>query len=114
MAARAVASGRCVVVLVTCPTGATARRLARHVVQRRLAACVNIVPLVHSVYRWNGKTEQSREALLVIKSTAGRFAALRRGIRALHPYHVPEIIALPLVAGHPPYLAWVRQSVTKR
>jgi len=103
-----------VVVLVTCPTGATARRLARHVVQRRLAACVNIVPLVHSVYRWKGKIERSREVLLVMKSTAARFPALQRGILARHPYDVPEIIALPLIAGHLPYLAWVRQSVTVR
>jgi len=103
-----------VVVLVTCPTGSVARRLARQLISRQLAACVNVLPLVHSVYRWKGAIEQSREALLVIKSTAGRFAALRRGILGLHPYDVPEIIALPLVAGHTPYLAWVRRSVTGR
>ena len=113
MAGRAVASARCVVVLVTCPTGAVARRLARQIVRRRLAACVNVLPPVQSVYRWKGNIEQSREALLVIKSTAARFQALRRGVLALHPYDVPEIIALPIVAGHPPYLAWVRQSVIR-
>lgn len=114
MAARAVASARCVVVLVTCPTGAVARRLARQIIRRRLAACVNILSPVQSVYRWKGHIEQSREALLVIKSTAARFQALRRGVLSLHPYDVPEIIALPVVAGHPPYLAWIRQSVIER
>jgi len=114
MAARAVASARCVVVLVTCPTGLVARRLARQLIQRRLAACVNVLPLIHSVYRWKGAIEQSREALLVIKSTAGRFAALRRGILAAHPYDTPEVIALPVVAGHLPYLRWIRQSVVGR
>jgi len=114
MPARASASTRCIVVLVTCPTGTVARQLAQHIIQRRLAACVNIVPLVHSVYRWKGKIERSREALLVMKSTAACFQALRRGILTRHPYDVPEIIALPLIAGHLPYLAWVRQSVAVR
>ena len=99
-----------VVVLVTCPTLAVARRLARHVIGRRLAACVNIVPSVESVFRWNGKIEHSRESLLVIKTTAQSIERLRRALIALHPYDVPEVIALPVVAGHLPYLAWVRSS----
>lgn len=106
---------RALVVLVTCPSKAQARRLARALVTGRVAACVNILPgAVSSIYRWNGKTEQARETLLIIKTTARRFDALRRAIAALHPYQVPEIIALPITAGHPPYLAWVGRSVSPR
>ena len=106
---------RAVVVLVTCPSRARAQRLARALVAGRLAACVNVLPgAVDSIYRWNGKTEQAREVLLMIKTTARRFEALTRGILALHPYQVPEIIALPVAAGYPPYLAWVGQSVSSR
>lgn len=106
---------RAIVVLVTCPSKAQAQRLARMLVAQRLAACVNILPgTVNSIYRWNGKTEQARETLLIIKTTARRFDALRRAILAWHPYQVPEIIALPITAGHPPYLAWVSRSVSPR
>ena len=96
-----------VVVLVTCPTAAVARRLARRLIRSRVAACVNAVPAVESTFRWQGKIERCREALLVIKTTAAGFERLRRAVLRLHPYDVPEIIALPVVAGHPPYLRWV-------
>lgn len=99
------------VVLVTCPSGSVARRLATSMVKQRLAACVNIVPRLQSVFRWRGKVEQATEALLIIKTTARRFPALARGIRAGHPYDVPEIIALPITQGSAPYLAWVANSV---
>ena len=95
------------VALVTCPSPAVARRLARRLVDERVAACVNVVLGVESTFRWQGKVERCREALLLIKTTAARFKELRRAVLRLHPYDVPEIIALPVVAGHPPYLRWV-------
>jgi len=104
---------RIVVVLVTCPTPAVGRRLARELVRLRLAACVNVLPGVESVFRWRGKVDRSREALLVIKTTRARFAALRRKVLSLHPYDLPEVIALPVAAGHPPYLRWVASSVRR-
>ena len=97
--------------LVTCPTKAAATRIATRLVEGRLAACVNVVHAVDSVFRWQGKTEYCRETLLVIKTTAVRFNALKRAILTLHPYDVPEVIALPITAGHSPYLAWVASSV---
>jgi len=100
-----------VVVLVTCPSRAVARRLAEVLIRRRLAACVNILPGVESIFTWKGKTDHSREVLLLIKTTARVFDRLRRTIEALHPYDVPEIIALPLQAGHQPYLDWVHRAV---
>ncbi len=102
---------RVIVVLVTCPTPAVARRLAQHLVTKRLAACVNIIPGVESLFWWQGKLDRCREALLVIKTTADGFERLRRAIRQQHPYHAPEIIALPVLRGHRPYLNWVLQTV---
>jgi periplasmic divalent cation tolerance protein len=99
-----------VVVLVTCPDLKTGRRIAEALVGRRLAACVNLLPGVSSVFRWEGKVDRAREALLIIKTTAGRFEALRRQVLRLHPYEVPEVIAMPIAAGHQPYLRWVSQS----
>ena len=101
-----------VVVLVTCPSPAVARRVAQRLVVDHVAACVNVVPSVESTFRWQGKIERCREALLVIKTTAARFERLRRAVLRLHPYGVPEIIALPVVAGYPPYLQWVVSSTS--
>ena len=103
----------CIVVFVTCPNRAIARRIATALVTRRLAACVNLLPVIESTFRWQGKIDRCREALLVIKTTRPRFAALRRAVVGLHPYDVPEVIALPVVDGHPPYLTWVRRSVSR-
>ncbi|MBI4340653.1 MAG: divalent-cation tolerance protein CutA [Candidatus Omnitrophica bacterium] len=104
------ASSRVIVVLVTCPTAAVARRLARHLVTSRLAACVNIVPGLESLFWWQGKLDRCREALLLIKTTSGGFERLRRDIRRHHPYESPEIIALPVRQGDPAYLQWVRAN----
>lgn len=101
-----------IVVLVTCPTLAVARRLATQLVKRRLAACVNVVPAVESTFRWQGKIDRCTETLLVIKTTNARFERLRRAVVELHPYEVPEVIAVPIVAGHRPYLSWVSSSVS--
>jgi periplasmic divalent cation tolerance protein len=101
-----------IVVLVTCGSAKEARKIARALVERRLAACVNVLQTpVQSVYRWKGKVESTREVLLAIKTTRKRFAALQRAVRALHSYDVPEIIALPIAAGEHNYLAWLSDSV---
>jgi periplasmic divalent cation tolerance protein len=89
------------------PDGESAHALARHLVERRLAACVNILPAVRSVYRWEGKTEEADEVTVMIKSTKCAYPALEATIRAMHEYDVPEIIALPIVAGLPAYLDWL-------
>ena len=100
-----------VVVLVTCPTRASARRVGERVIAERAAACVNIVPGLVSLYRWKGRVERAPEVLLVIKTTAFGFGRLRRTILRVHPYDTPEIIALPISASHPPYRRWVVSSV---
>lgn len=100
------------VVYVTAPR-TEAPGLARAVVERRLAACVNIVPEVRSIYRWQGAVHDDAEALMIMKTTADRFEALRRAVVDLHSYDVCEIIALPITAGHPPYLDWITSSVAE-
>jgi periplasmic divalent cation tolerance protein len=88
-----------------------ARRIAAVLVEERLAACCNIVPAVESLYRWEGKFEHTIEALVIIKTTDERFDGVKARIRELHEYDVPELIALPVVDGLAPYLAWLGQSV---
>ena len=95
------------IVLTTCPDAASAERIARALVEEGLAACVNILPPMRSIYRWKGKIEDASEQLLIIKSTVARFPAIRDRLRALHPYELPEIIAVPIVDGLPEYLAWL-------
>jgi periplasmic divalent cation tolerance protein len=95
------------VVLVTAPSPEKAAELARALVEERLAACGNVVPAIRSIYRWEGKIHDDAEALLVLKTTRGRFEALRERVIALHPYDVPEVLALPVAAGSAPYLAWL-------
>ncbi len=93
--------------LTTCPTRRAAQRLARALVEERLAACVNIVPIAQSVYRWRGRIESTPEFLLIIKSLKRAYARLEKRLRALHPYELPEIIAVPISSGSRPYLAWL-------
>ncbi len=101
------------IVLVTCPSLALARKIARAVVKKRLAACVNVVHSpVESFYAWKGKLEQAREYLLVIKTTMKRLAELEREVKRLHTYEVPEFIALPITAGSAEYLSWLLESVS--
>ena len=92
---------------------ASARMLARTLVEQRLAACVNILPVVQSVYRWNDTVEEAAEVTLLIKTTTMRYAQLEQAIVALHPYALPEVIAVPVSAGLPAYLGWVAQETRK-
>jgi periplasmic divalent cation tolerance protein len=101
-----------VVVLSSVGTAEDAARIARALVERRLAACVNVIPAVRSFYRWKGAVEEDEERLLVIKTRRDRFEALREALVALHPYELPEAIVLPIEAGHTPYLDWIDESVT--
>ena len=98
------------IVLVTCGSIAEARTIARNVVEKKLAACANIVPSVESIYRWKRKVERAREVLVVIKTTANRLPELEREVKRLHSYQVPEFIVLPIVAGSRKYLAWLQES----
>lgn len=92
----------------TCPDAASARALAEAVVGEGLAACVNRLPGVQSTYRWKGEVTTDSEELLIIKTTAQRFPALKERVLALHPYELPELVAVPVAQGHKAYLDWVR------
>ncbi len=94
----------------TCPDPATAERLAAVLVTERLAACVNVLPGVRSTYRWQGRLEQADEVLLVIKTTPGRYPALQARLPELHPYELPELLAVDAVEGLPAYLRWVAEG----
>jgi len=96
-----------VAVLITAPEEETARRIARALVEERLAACVNLVPGVRSIYRWQGVVEEAAEVLLIAKTHAERVAALAARVRDLHPYELPEVVTLPVSDGSEPYLRWV-------
>ena len=100
-------------VLTNVPDEVTAHSIARQVVERRLAACVNVLPAVRSIYQWEGKVEEATEVTLLIKSTQGRYADLEAAIREAHPYDVPEVIAMPVAAGLPAYLNWVVSETKK-
>jgi periplasmic divalent cation tolerance protein len=94
----------------TCPDAAVADRIARTLVEERLAACVNRLPGVESTYRWNGEVSVDEEVLLVIKTSRSRYASLEARIVALHPYEVPEVVAIPIGEGHAAYLAWIARE----
>lgn len=100
-------------VLTNCPDEETANTIALAVVEAQLAACVNILPRVQSVYRWQGVVESATEIPLFIKSTAANYPALEKLIAGLHPYETPEIIALPITQGLPAYLNWVAAETLK-
>lgn len=99
------------VAISTAPDAETAGRIAQTLVEERLAACVNVVTGIRSIYRWQGRIEDEGEVLLVIKTCADRVAALAERLPALHPYDVPELLALPVEAGFEPYLRWVTGEV---
>ncbi len=102
-----------ILVLVTAPSADKAAELALALVEERLAACGNVVPGLRSIYRWEGKVHDEQEALLILKSSASLFEALRERVVAVHPYQCPEVLRLGVEAGHAPYLQWVRESTAR-
>jgi periplasmic divalent cation tolerance protein len=102
-----------VIVLVTLPADRDPAPMAGALVDARLAACVNVLPAMRSVYRWQGQVEEASEHQLLIKTTRDRVEALRERVRELHPYDVPEFLVVPASGGDPAYLEWIRDS-TKR
>jgi|OpeIllAssembly_1097287.scaffolds.fasta_scaffold1009258_1 periplasmic divalent cation tolerance protein len=98
------------VILSTCPDAETAARIGRTLVESALVACVNIVPGLRSIYRWNDAVQDEPEVLMILKTTGPCLAAAREMLLSLHPYQVPEVVALPVVDGHDAYLRWVSTS----
>jgi periplasmic divalent cation tolerance protein len=99
-----------VLVLTTLPADADAGSFARSLVEERLAACVSLLPVMESIYRWEGQVEQEAERQVVIKTARARVVALWERVRTLHPYDVPEFVVLPIVDGNEAYLRWVGES----
>lgn len=97
-------------VLSTFPDAEVAGRIAEQLVAQKLAACANILPAVRSIYRWQGKVEDATETMVFFKTTRNRFGDFQQKLRELHPYEVPEIVALPVAEGVPDYLRWVGES----
>ncbi len=98
------------VVLITVPKE-KGEELSGFIIQNKLGACVNRVEEVSSIYWWKGKVERDTESLLIVKTSSGRFGELLRRVKEVHPYTVPEIIALPIVAGNEDYLKWIEESL---
>lgn len=97
-------------ILCTVPDSVSAERIAARIINAKLAACVNIVPGIESVYEWQGKIERSQELLLIIKTHANRYTELEQKLVELHPYDTPEVIALPIAHGLADYLSWIGKS----
>ena len=104
-------AARVIAVLTTTPSSEVADRIGTALVEEGLAACANVLPGVSSVFRWKGEVSHESEVLVILKTTAAALGALQRRLVELHPYEVPELIALDVVAGHGPYLDWVRAEV---
>ena len=102
-----------IVVFITAPTREEARALADKLVETQLAACVQILPEMESVYRWQGKVERQPEHLLLAKTTADQFEELEKQVREMHSYDTPEIVAFPLTDGSAGYLRWLEESVSR-
>jgi len=99
--------------ITTCPNSESANQLARALVEKHLVACVNIVPNIQSVYEWQGKIAEDSEILLLIKTDSKHYTAIEKTLSELHSYDVPELIALPIEQGFPPYLAWMDEVLSK-
>ena len=98
------------IVLNTCPDEESAREIANFLVERQLAACVNIIPAIESVYRWQDKVEFATEYLLVIKTQDDCYTELESAIQTLHPYELPEVVTVPIESGLPAYLDWINNN----
>ena len=101
------------VVLSTFPDADTARRIAKTLIEERLAACVNLLPAVESIYRWKGKIETSTEVLALLKTDIGHYRTMEGRLRELHPYEAPECLALSVSEGLPLYLRWITDSLNE-
>ena|SRR5579863_9006026 len=101
-----------IVVLTACDSEEQAERIARHLIDKHLAACVNILPRARSIYRWKGEIEEAPEFILLIKSRRDLFAALKTELAAIHSYEVPEAIAIPVVDGSEEYLSWLDRELS--
>lgn len=99
------------IVLTTCGSEEEAERIAQYLVENRLAACVNIIPQVKSIYRWQDKVDSANEHLLLVKTRTDKLAQIQGALRALHSYGLPEFIALPIDDGSTPYLDWIDDNV---
>ncbi len=106
----AISQNDCVIVFVTAPDESTALSIGRALVEERLAACANLAGPIRSIYRWRGAVEDACEQLLLIKTRSKLFAALESRVKQLHPYDVPEIVAIEIQHGSPQYLEWIRES----
>ena len=102
-----------IVIFTTCANKKEARRIAEGLIERKFAACVNIMDRLESFFWWQGKVDKAEEALLIIKSKKKNFAKIAKLIKSMHSYDVPEIIALPIISGWGPYLEWLDESVRK-
>ncbi|XP_067316616.1 protein CutA homolog [Pseudorasbora parva] len=111
MATQTYSSGTHSAAFVTCPNDTVAKELARGIVEKKLAACVNIIPQITSVYEWQGKIEEDAEVLLMIKTRSSKVPDLAEYVRSNHPYEVAEVISLPIEQGNPPYLKWIGDVV---
>ena len=107
-----VSGAQAILVLITCATLDEAKRIGRELVERRLAACVNVIPQVRSLFSWEGSLSEEEEVLLMVKTRRPRFKALALSVKSLHSYRVPEIIALPILEGSSSYLRWVDDVTT--
>lgn len=103
-----------IVVFCTVPNKATAQKIARHLVEEKLAACCNIIPRLTSIYTWENKIQEDAEYLLLIKTQKMIFSRLEDRIKEMHPYSIPEIIALPIIQGNKEYLKWIGENVEER
>jgi periplasmic divalent cation tolerance protein len=106
----AVSKNSCIVVFITAANEENAAAIGRALVEERLAACANLIGPIRSIYRWRDAVEDASEHLLLIKTRAGRYPALQARVKQLHTYEVPEIIAVDIEKGSPPYLEWVRET----
>ncbi len=105
---RSVSPAPTITALTTAPSAEAAKRLVRTLVERRVIACGTVLPGAISIYRWQGAVAEEEEVVVLLKTTAARWAELAATLPGLHPYEVPELLALPVADGHPPYLEWVR------
>ncbi|XP_073417432.1 protein CutA isoform X6 [Dendrobates tinctorius] len=111
MATEVYKSGSVSAAYVTCPNETVAKDIARGLVERKLAACVNIIPQITSIYEWKGKIEEDSEILLMIKTRSSKVPAVTDYVRSVHPYEVCEVISVPIEQGNPPYLSWITDNV---